>query len=71
MLVLARRLKESIVIDGGIEIELLEIRGGMIRLGITAPKEIKVLRKELLAPKDDGGRDTKDGWTDNRGRLLP
>ncbi|MEI7832075.1 MAG: carbon storage regulator [bacterium] len=48
MLVLTRKTGQSIVIDGGIEITVLEVRGGQIRLGISAPTEIKVNRKELL-----------------------
>jgi len=48
MLVLARRESEAIVIDGEIVVTILEIRGSQIRLGIEAPKEIAVLRKELV-----------------------
>lgn len=49
MLVLTRKTGQSIVIDGGIEITVLEVRGEQVRLGIAAPREIKVNRKELLA----------------------
>jgi carbon storage regulator len=48
MLVLSRKTDESIVIDNRITITVLEIRGSHIRLGIEAPKEIPVLRDELL-----------------------
>jgi carbon storage regulator len=47
MLVLTRRPNETIVIDGRIQITVVEIRGGQIRLGIEAPREIPVWRKEL------------------------
>ena len=47
MLVLSRKLNQSVVIDGQIEIQILKIKGNTIRLGITAPKDIKVLRGEL------------------------
>lgn len=47
MLVLSRRPGETIVIDGRIKITVIEIRGGQIRLGIVAPKEMPVWRKEL------------------------
>jgi carbon storage regulator len=47
MLVLARRAGESVVIDGEIVVTVLEIRGGQIRLGIEAPKEVAILRAEL------------------------
>jgi carbon storage regulator len=48
MLVLTRKTDQSIVIEGGIEITVLEVRGAQVRLGIAAPREIKVNRKELL-----------------------
>lgn len=47
MLVLSRKKNEAIVIDGNIKIEVLKVKGNTIRLGITAPKEVKVLRGEL------------------------
>ena len=50
MLVLSRKFNESIVIDGGIKITVVEIRGNKIRLGIEAPKEVGVMREELVAP---------------------
>lgn len=49
MLVLTRKTGQSIVIDGGIEITVLEVRGEQVRLGIAAPREIRVNRKELLS----------------------
>ena len=47
MLVLSRKKNESIVINGNIRIEVLQIKGKQIRLGITAPSNMKVLRGEL------------------------
>ena len=48
MLVLARKEKESIIIDGGIEIIIQEIGKDSVKVAIIAPKEVKVLRKELI-----------------------
>ena len=48
MLVLTRKPEQSIVIAGNIEIVILEVRGEQVRVGIRAPKEIAVHRKELL-----------------------
>lgn len=48
MLVLSRRVGESIVIDGRITIKVFEVRGGAVRVGIEAPREVEVLREELL-----------------------
>jgi carbon storage regulator len=48
MLVLTRKMGEAIVIDGGFKVNLLEVRGNSARLGIEAPKEVPVMRSELL-----------------------
>ena len=47
MLVLSRKLNESIVIDDQIRITVVEIRGDKIRLGIEAPKDVAVHRREV------------------------
>ncbi|RPI89573.1 MAG: carbon storage regulator [Planctomycetaceae bacterium] len=49
MLVLSRKLGERIVIEPGIEIAVVEIRGGKVRLGIEAPRDISIRRMELDA----------------------
>ena len=48
MLVLSRKSTESIHIGNSIVLTVLEIRGNKVRIGIDAPKEIQVLRSELL-----------------------
>jgi carbon storage regulator len=47
MLVLARRLNESIVIGDEIEVVVIDIKGDQVKLGIKAPKNITVHRKEI------------------------
>ena len=47
MLVLTRRLGESLVIDGGITVTVVAAHGDRIRLGIIAPPSIRVDRKEV------------------------
>ena len=49
MLVLTRKPEQTIVINGDIEVVVLEVRGEQVRLGINAPKEISVHRKEILS----------------------
>ena len=49
MLVLSRKVGESIVIDGHIKVTVVEIRGDKIRLGIEAPRDIAVWREEIAA----------------------
>lgn len=48
MLVLTRKKNERIRIAGNIEVTVLEIRGGKVRLGIECPSEIPVHREEIL-----------------------
>jgi carbon storage regulator len=50
VLVLSRKLSEKIVINKDIIITVVEIRGDKIRLGFDAPKEIHIVRSELLDP---------------------
>ena len=47
MLVLSRKTNESIVIDGNITVSVLRVDHDNVRLGIEAPLEIPVLRKEI------------------------
>ncbi len=54
MLILRRRIGERIVIDGRIEVTVLHIRGGKVRLGFSAPRSVRVLREEVLRPSTDG-----------------
>lgn len=47
MLVLSRKSGDAVVIDGDITVKVIDVRGGVVRLGIEAPKEIPVYRDEL------------------------
>lgn len=47
MLVIRRRAGEALLIGDDIEIEILEIAGSQVKLGIRAPKLVSVLRKEI------------------------
>jgi carbon storage regulator len=48
MLVLSRKKGQSVILQDNIEITVLEIEGDVIKLGIAAPKEVQILRKELV-----------------------
>ena len=50
MLALSRKKNEALVINNNIEITVLEIKGEQVKLGISAPKEIPVYRKEVYIP---------------------
>lgn len=47
MLVLSRQRNQTIVIGGNVEVTVVDIRGDKVRLGISAPKDVPVHRKEI------------------------
>jgi carbon storage regulator len=49
MLVLSRRIGERILIEPGIEIAVVDVRGGKVRIGIEAPASVRIRRNELAA----------------------
>jgi carbon storage regulator len=49
VLVLTRRPGESVCVGDDIEVDILEVRPGVVRLGIRAPRDVRVLRAELVA----------------------
>ena len=53
MLVLTRKLGESIAIDDHIKIVVVQIKGKQVRLGIQAPKETKIHREEVYSAIQD------------------
>jgi len=53
MLVLTRKVGSSIVIDGHIKIQVVQIKGRQVRLGIEAPKTTKVHREEVQQSLDN------------------
>ncbi len=57
MLVLSRKTGEGIALDQDIEIEVLSIEGDRVRIGIKAPKEMRIYRKELLVQTIDLNRE--------------
>lgn len=48
MLILSRKLDESIIIDGNIEIKIVSIDDNRVRIGINAPANVEVHRKEVF-----------------------
>ena len=47
MLALSRKKNEAIVISNNIEVAILEVKGDQVKIGITAPREVPVYRKEV------------------------
>jgi carbon storage regulator len=56
MLVLSRRIGESVVIGDDIVVTILEQRGDTIRVGVDAPRHIRVSRQELLTELAEANR---------------
>jgi carbon storage regulator len=49
MLILSRRVNERILIGDDIEVFIVDIKGDQVKVGIKAPREVKVYRQEVLA----------------------
>lgn len=63
MLVLTRKTEQSIMIGDDVEIMVLGVSGDKVRLGITAPREVEVFRKEVIADRG-GAADDSSGTED-------
>ncbi len=63
MLVLSRKKNESIVINNDITIVVVEIRGDKVRLGVDAPKEVPVHRREVYEAIKRNEMEQQDGAT--------
>lgn len=50
MLVLSRKLNETIVINGNIRLTVVGVRGNQVRLGFDAPTRVAIIREELCLP---------------------
>jgi len=58
VLVLRRKVGETIVLTGDIKITVLAIKGEWVRIGVSAPPEITIMREEVLhAPKKAEGKE--------------
>ena len=57
MLALSRKKNEALIINNNIEITILDIKGDQVKLGITAPREIPVYRKEVYLQTQQANQD--------------
>ena len=48
VLILTRKVGETLTIGDNIEVTVLEVRGGQVRIGVSAPRDVVVNRKEIL-----------------------
>ena len=57
MLALSRKKNEALVVNNNVEITILEIKGEQVKLGITAPREVPVYRKEVYVQIQDSNKE--------------
>ena len=60
MLALSRKKGEALVIANNIEVTILEIKGDQVKVGITAPREVPVYRKEIYLQIQDSNKAATD-----------
>lgn len=60
MLALSRKKNEALIINNNIEITILEIKGEQVKIGITAPKEVPIYRKEVYVQIQDENKASVD-----------
>ena len=73
MLVLTRKLKESIMIGDDIEITVLAVEGDQIKLGIKAPKHVEIHRKEVylsIQEENNEATQTKTNLLENLNQYF-
>ena len=57
MLALSRKKGEALIINNNVEITILEIKGEQVKIGISAPKEVPIYRKELYVQIQDSNKE--------------
>lgn len=60
MLALSRKKGEALIINNDIEITILEIKGEQVKIGISAPKEVPVYRKEVYIQIQEANKAASD-----------
>ncbi|AIQ26380.1 carbon storage regulator CsrA [Paenibacillus sp. FSL H7-0737] len=58
MLVLSRKIGESIIIQDQIELTILSVEGDTVRVGISAPKHVDIFRKEIYMSIQEANRES-------------
>ncbi len=71
MLALSRKKNEALILNNNIEITVLEIKGEQVKLGISAPREVPVYRKEVYVQIQEANKEamTVEGLKDLK-KLL-
>jgi carbon storage regulator len=72
MLILTRRVGESVVIGEDVTVTVLGVKGNQVRIGINAPKHVAVHREEIFERiKSGGGRPADAGSTSDEPNTTP
>jgi carbon storage regulator len=69
MLILARRIGESIVIGDQVEVSVVDIKGDQVKLGIAAPRSVPVFRREVYQAIQEENRRAAAALTGDLPRL--
>lgn len=70
MLVLTRKKEQSIIIGDNIELTIVDIQGDQVRLGINAPKNITIYRKEVYMEIQEENKRAAEVKANSLGKLL-
>lgn len=60
MLALSRKKNEALIINNNIEVTILEVKGDQVKIGIAAPKEVPIYRKEVYIQIQNANQDAVD-----------
>jgi carbon storage regulator len=71
MLALSRKKNEAIIINNNVEITILEVKGDQVKVGITAPREVPIYRKEVYLQIQEANKEAVNaGGLDALKELL-
>lgn len=60
MLALSRKKGEAIIINNNVEVTILEVKGDQVKIGIAAPREVPVYRKEVYLQIQEANKEAAD-----------
>ncbi len=60
MLALSRKKNEALIINNNVEVTILEVKGDQVKIGIEAPREIPVYRKEVYLQIQEANKESAD-----------
>lgn len=61
MLALSRKKQEALIINNNIELTILDIKGDQVKIGISAPKDVSIYRKEVYLQIQEANKEAMSG----------